>query len=327
MNNSSIYQQLGNKRLEQLDGLRGICSLAVVICHSFSIPFTGGLFIGYHKPQILIVFDAIGTISVLLFFVLSGFVIGYTTPLKYTNREARKYVLRRLIRLYPIYLFALFLTYFLSDKLGTIKINHVLGNVFFMESWLVPIESGNPPLWSLHYEFIFYLLYLLVWKFIAEVKPYKIDITILMCLDCSVLTIFFSFHFFAILGYFTIWLGGYWLSHKIDYHSLVNHDYLSYRFWSPIVLMVISVISTREIIRTLMFRFETPIPYPAPVFAYVILSVLCTSVVASLITKKKVPFYIASVVFILVLQSSFSLYVLYKQPQHKKLNCYPVLAV
>ena len=217
MKNLSIYQQLGNKRLDQLDGLRGICSLAVVLDHSLDIPYTYGPLIGQVRPELIGILQACGGLAVMVFFVLSGFVIGYTTPLKYTKEEAKNYILRRLIRLYPIYLFALFLTYLLSDK--TYSIKNILAHIFFMQNWLVPIAIGNDSLWTLHYEFTFYLLFLLVWKFNLKTKT-----CILMCFYCAILSIFFAFHPIAILGYFTLWLGGYWLSHNIDYLNLVDHD-------------------------------------------------------------------------------------------------------
>ncbi len=301
MTNRSIYHQLGSKRLEQLDGLRGLCSLSVLINHALAIPFTYGPLIGYEYPELVTVFQAIGAVSVIIFFVLSGFVIGYTTPPKHTTEEAKKYVLRRLIRLYPIYLFAIILTYLLSNQIPNLK--DILGNLIFMQGWFVPIEHGNDSLWTLHYEFMFYLLFLLIWKF-----NLKIENVILVCFYCAILTIFFAFHPLAILGYFTIWLAGYWLSQNLDYLALVNQDYLSYKFWSPLILIVISFMGIQELLIHSMSLLAIPHPFPRPVFTDVIFSALAISIVASLITKKKTPFYLISFVLISLIRLGISIY-------------------
>ena len=153
MENTSIFQNLGCKRLEQLDGLRGICALAVLVRHLvYAAPWSTGNIKFY--PSLFFMFIAsFAHVAVLVFFVLSGFVIGYTTPPKFTWKEAKHYVIRRLIRLYPIYLFAIFLTFALAETPYTIL--DVVGHLFFMQGWLVQLMKNNMPLWSLHYEFIF----------------------------------------------------------------------------------------------------------------------------------------------------------------------------
>lgn len=110
MENISIFQALGKKRLEQLDGLRGLCSLVVLITHLSSGPYFITQNIDFYPSLFFKTICSFGHISVLIFFVLSGFVIGYTTPQQFTYKEAKNYVIRRLIRIYPIYVFALSLT-------------------------------------------------------------------------------------------------------------------------------------------------------------------------------------------------------------------------
>jgi len=99
--NLSKYELLGKRRLDQLDGLRGVCAVAVLVHHMVE------RILGSFSPSIFLeIITDFGRLAVYIFFVLSGFVIGYTTPEKYTVSEAKKYILRRLIRLYPIYLFS-----------------------------------------------------------------------------------------------------------------------------------------------------------------------------------------------------------------------------
>ena len=133
MKNLSIYQQLGNKRLEQLDGLRGICALVVAIFHTIEMPYLYGTLVGHPEPFYIKIMNAGAIVSVMLFFVLSGFVIGYTTQQNYTKDESRKYIWRRLIRLYPVYLIALFLTFYIYHQ--STGIWDILGHIFFLQTW------------------------------------------------------------------------------------------------------------------------------------------------------------------------------------------------
>lgn len=90
-------------RLEELDSLRGIASLSVVLYHSTSLlGIAAALPLIYSTPfQVLLA----GHQAVIFFFLLSGFVLS----LPYVQGNARGYgpfLLRRLCRLYPAYISA-----------------------------------------------------------------------------------------------------------------------------------------------------------------------------------------------------------------------------
>jgi peptidoglycan/LPS O-acetylase OafA/YrhL len=129
--------------------------------------------------------------AVLFFFVLSGFVIhlGYAKRLAAEGANARfdwlGYMIRRARRLYPPLVFAMLLTLGL-DKAGAAQgwsiyrsgtpyalinssiqpvhdMHTALANLaFLMQSW-VPSWGSNGPLWSLHFEWWFYMIYPLLW--------------------------------------------------------------------------------------------------------------------------------------------------------------------
>jgi peptidoglycan/LPS O-acetylase OafA/YrhL len=332
MKNLSIYQQLGNKRLEQLDGLRGICALVVAIFHTIEMPYLYGILVGHPEPFYIKIMNAGATVSVMLFFVLSGFVIGYTTPQKYTKDESRKYIWRRLIRLYPVYLIALFLTFYIYHQ--STKIWDILGHIFFLQTWLVPLNLDNPSLWSLHYEFIFYLLFLIVWKF--NIKTEK---AIVVCFICAIISIFVSFHPFTILGYFTVWLSGYWLSQNLDEFDLVSRDYYSYDFWTPIILMVLTCLFFRDTLTRLManfiildshqttFNYSMAFDFHFPALAFTVFSALALSIVGSLIIKTRIPFYIASLIFIVFVRVSLLVYRLLTDHSHIQSNNFLIYSV
>ncbi len=129
--------------------------------------------------------------AVLFFFVLSGFVIHlrYARRLALDGVKSRfdwfSYVYRRARRLYPPLLFALLLTSVL-DHIGKRHgfliyvhqtpvdiINRMfnphygwrnaLGNLLFLVETYVPAWGTDTPLWSLKFEWWFYMLYPLAW--------------------------------------------------------------------------------------------------------------------------------------------------------------------
>ena len=289
MTNLSKYELLGKRRLDQLDGLRGACAIAVLIHHMIQTSQLGVLE-GFIPSVLLETITVFGHIGVSIFFVLSGFVIGYTTPEKFTDEEAKKYILRRLIRLYPIYLFAIFFScLFLKNSLNT---KDILGNIFFMQGWTAPVFSSNIPMWSLHYEFFFYLIFLFVWRFKLNIKN-----AIVFCLCCAILSNYIPFHPLKILGYFTLWLGGLWLSQNINNTNLINQNYKSTRFWTPLFLC--SAFIVHNTISMMIYKYANN-TQPIPVLTCALLVISLTSVVGSLITSKRIPFYDISLIFLLI---------------------------
>ena len=104
--------------------------------------------------------------AVLLFFVLSGYVIGMTNAEPLHLASARNYYHRRLLRVVPLYLVAVLLG-FASRPVDSGRT--LAGNLLFLEnelpygSWRWPLLTGNTNLWSLNYEMLFYLAFPLVW--------------------------------------------------------------------------------------------------------------------------------------------------------------------
>lgn len=109
-------------RFTKLDGLRGLLSLIVALNHSFMVvviptfasvwqqnPF---IFHGLQsKIQQLLMFIGNGGAAVTLFFLLSGFVLGESfSRIKISFTGIIGFLVKRIIRLYPVYLFIVFLT-------------------------------------------------------------------------------------------------------------------------------------------------------------------------------------------------------------------------
>ncbi|PWT91279.1 MAG: hypothetical protein C5B54_05615 [Acidobacteria bacterium] len=188
-------------RLRFLDGLRGIAAFYVMVGHARMFLWEGyreGYLYHpdlYNLPEkvlayVLLIFS-FQRQAVLFFFVLSGFLIHlrYARMLKADPETARfdwgKYVGRRMRRLYPPLIFALLLT-FLLDRIGMglgfpiyrgaaphpldtfiantrFDITSLIGNLAFITPFYVPIWGSNIALWSLTYEWWFYMLYPALW--------------------------------------------------------------------------------------------------------------------------------------------------------------------
>lgn len=145
-----------NQRLDSLQILRAFAALSVVINH-----FWGVMDYPVFKSLGL---DYIGGFGVDVFFVLSGFIMCYTTKddAKGGVAEALKFFSKRVNRIYPSYLiilvpFLLFAFFIKKDW----SLYQIIGNIF-----LLPTFSSNPdyymyitPSWTLVYEMFFYLIF------------------------------------------------------------------------------------------------------------------------------------------------------------------------
>jgi peptidoglycan/LPS O-acetylase OafA/YrhL len=171
----------------QFDLLRSLAAFLVVYQHWRNLFFVDFPSITSHRifyviPYILAT-AAHG--AVMVFFVLSGYFIGGTVfrAMERNQWEWRGYLLRRLVRLWTVLVPALLLC-LLWDGLG-IHLqhapalygghvqNHMLGmdvvhdltprvffgNLFFLQTIVTPVFGSNGALWSLAYEFWYYLLF------------------------------------------------------------------------------------------------------------------------------------------------------------------------
>ncbi len=185
-----------------LDGCRGLAALYVVFGHARYLAWEGysGGFVQHpdlYSPAGRIVAKALnvfafGHAAVLFFFVLSGFVIHLRYARAMVAAGPPKpfglggFVLRRARRLYPPFLFSLALALVLycigsragysiysqstpyrvinDNVTGDARPLTLIGNVFFLMKAYVPVYCLNGPLWSLKYEWWFYMAYPLFWR-------------------------------------------------------------------------------------------------------------------------------------------------------------------
>jgi peptidoglycan/LPS O-acetylase OafA/YrhL len=175
------------QRLVHLDFLRGLAALLVVLEHLRAFFFV--TFPELQSPGILTkafyLVTGLGHQSVMIFFVLSGYLVGGSviTALEKRKWSWKSYLLRRMSRLWVVLIPALILTLIL-DKIGYSfapagyegayraiyntgpsltgpaqwSLSLFFGNIFFLQNICIPCFGTNSPLWSLANEFWYYLL-------------------------------------------------------------------------------------------------------------------------------------------------------------------------
>jgi peptidoglycan/LPS O-acetylase OafA/YrhL len=146
-----------------LEALRGACAFFVVIYH-----------VVLHKqyvdpgffPRWMKAFNISGHFCVLIFFVLSGYVIGISNPGRLSADKVVPYLKKRFIRIYPIYFICLTvaLLFAIPYPLKVIAANYAV-----LQGLVGPVVWENNPLWSLNYEIVYYLLFIPLSFF--NVKP------------------------------------------------------------------------------------------------------------------------------------------------------------
>ena len=149
--------------LLSLQYLRGIASLLVVLYHA-----RGEISNVYAQSNLGELLFGNGYIGVDLFFMISGFVIMLSTE---KDKSAFSFIIKRLFRIYPVYLVCLFVLVFIQDR--PIDIN-VIKSLFFVN---LDLFSEAPwfgytiifTAWTLMFEIIFYILFYislaLSWKY------------------------------------------------------------------------------------------------------------------------------------------------------------------
>ena len=147
---------MANKTINNLQITRGIATIAIVVAHST-------MFIGEH---IFYGIFAIGRCAVDLFFIVSGFIIYYTNQKLIGNFSLlSQYLLRRLVRVYPVHWICLFII--LSVCYSLVKINafsyYFDWKLIWKSAILWPTYSEglptNPVAWTLSYEVFFYIFF------------------------------------------------------------------------------------------------------------------------------------------------------------------------
>jgi peptidoglycan/LPS O-acetylase OafA/YrhL len=144
--------------LPGLELIRGLACLQVFFSHIFIVLMFHG------RAQLNPAFWKLAVLdwsyeSVMVFFVLSGFVIALSQQRK--QQDFLAFMRSRFRRLEPLYLVAIAFSFGLENFFySPPAIGTLVGHLFYVQgSNLAPVFNVNTPLWSLSYEFFFYLVF------------------------------------------------------------------------------------------------------------------------------------------------------------------------
>lgn len=183
--------EIKSSNIESLTGFRAISAI-LVFFHHFP-----------EKKLIIETFDfqREAKIGVSFFFVLSGYLI--CKSLSSTNFDyegLKKYLLRRIIRIVPIYWILLFAYLFIDKSMQNenLFVHFLMIKGFMMETWYKGIGAA----WSLTTEMSFYIIAPLLFILIDKNKSYIIGIASFVIFTVSYIIL--NWDMFSFLSSFTL---------------------------------------------------------------------------------------------------------------------------
>jgi len=162
-----------NKKFHNIQVLRGVAVLAVVLFHlaSVELKYGGG---GGLLPDLM----DFGQFGVDLFFVISGFVMMVVSQERGGRSAAINFLVHRVTRIYPLYWFysaLLLLVYFVYPSWVTGSQDRTID---IAASFLLLPQNGYPMLsvgWTLVHEMYFYLVFFaIIWLVPVEKRMYAV---------------------------------------------------------------------------------------------------------------------------------------------------------
>jgi len=158
-----------------------------------------------------------GQEAVILFFMLSGFVIHYST-VHSKDASFSNFFIKRFTRIY-IPLVAVFFIGFLTESYNNggwviPELKQVIFNLFMLQDWAfakpnviaAPLLNNNP-LWSLSYEWWFYMMYFPIATYLASFNK-STQIVLWMSLLAALTYVVYPFFLNRVVMYFAIWWTG-----------------------------------------------------------------------------------------------------------------------
>lgn len=144
-----------SNRLIFLDNLRGIAAIMVVLQHSLEFFFP--TFEKITKTDF-----NLGQIGVLIFFLISGFIIPFSFDL---NNNTKKFIFNRIFRIFPLYLFVFFIQFTFFVIYYENNFNYItkifISHLFLVQEYLkLPNLVGGS--WTLFLEFLWYFTFIMI---------------------------------------------------------------------------------------------------------------------------------------------------------------------
>lgn len=214
-------QPTGQKTLQSLQWLRAIAALGVVLYH-----LDMGVEV-YRGAEATAHIFGLGGLGVVLFFVLSGFVISMSAASRPKSR--RVFILHRLARVYPAYLVTALAVALILLLMPRQALNHAAEVSWERLLRTLVFDLGRMGGyvyvgWTLFYEVCFYLIFALAGPKFASLHTtagFRIALSTSL-LACAILTEDRIGSFLLGIGLFVV------LNHKVQNHNSLNHSSLNH---------------------------------------------------------------------------------------------------
>lgn len=226
------------KRYEELDALRGLAAILVVLFH-----FT------MSRSEVANLGFKLGTTGVDLFFMISGFVI--LLSLEHVKKSSH-FIINRISRLYPTYwacvttTFAFIIIYgFYKMDFSAVSIVQYLGNMTMFQFYL-DIPNLEGPYWTMIIEMLFYILMIVLFHFklLKHLNKIGVVLTILFSLLAN---LFYEFPWveelfimIPLLQFWPLFFAG------ILFYKLISRDVNHAKYYGMILLCIVSQVSLFE---------------------------------------------------------------------------------
>lgn len=202
-------------KIEKLEAIRGVVAIYIVFHH---MVIFNKLQNKYFLLRLIFMHPQE---AVLLFFLLSGFVI-YLSAVSSRNLTFATYFKKRFVRIYPITLAAFLIStiiFFINRYQFTAADTKTLaGNLFMLQDLeaqpghIVIPYLKNYPLWSLSYEWWFYMMFFPLFLYLHK-RRFQTSFPHIYIVLCISLTGWFLHlttpnYFFMVMTYFLLWWSG-----------------------------------------------------------------------------------------------------------------------
>ncbi len=209
-----IKQRHQTIKIEKLEAIRGFVAIYIVFHHIVTFNKLEDRYVVlkliFMHPQE----------AVLLFFLLSGFVI-YLSVANNKTLTFYQYIKKRFVRIFPITIVAFFISsviFLINGYHFTFQdVKTFAGNVFMLQDlevpgYIVPVYLKNYPLWSLSYEWWFYVMFfpLFIYLIKRQAKTTIPDVYIILGISAIgwFMYLLVPNHFFLVITYFLLWWTG-----------------------------------------------------------------------------------------------------------------------
>jgi peptidoglycan/LPS O-acetylase OafA/YrhL len=201
-----------HSKYRNIDGIRGFLAFGVFIHHAIFYYFY--LQTGIWGGSKYRFYNLSGQFSVSIFFMITGFLFWQKVIMQNGKIEYQKLIKSRITRIAPMYFFAIFVTFIIGLCCSNFKLHtsflqtskNIISWLFLGIQTIIPYNINNidlvplaPPIWTLHYEWLFYLtlpITALFYRFINKITM----LFVLFILQILTMKIHFRFEMIFISG-------------------------------------------------------------------------------------------------------------------------------